>query len=75
MKINKNSLSFTHSPLGKRKNYQAPDIWMGKSQLIKMICQSSGSGSGNMGDGGNANEDHRFWDDEDDSPNIWDKEE
>lgn len=73
MKINKNSLSFTHSPLGNRNNYQSPDIWMGKSQLIKMICQGL---SGNTDDqGGGANEDHRFWDDEDDGPNIWDKEE
>ena len=74
MKINKNSLSFTHSPLGNRKNYQAPDIWMGKSQLTKMICQGS-IDEGSTSDGGEANEDHRFWDDEDDSPNIWDKEE
>ena len=74
MKINKNSLSFTHSPLGNRKNYQAPDIWMGKSQLIKMICESEPSGS-TAEDGGGANEDHHFWEDEDDSPNIWDKEE
>lgn len=64
---------FARLPLGDRKKYEEPTIWVGKLPQISIIC--AGSDSGNTGQGGGANEDHINWEEEKGNSSIWEEEE
>ena len=64
MGINNNRPCFTRLPLGDRKDYEKPAIWVDKLPLVSIIC--AGSVSGNTGEGGDANQDHIFRAEEED---------
>ncbi len=63
---------FARLPLGDRKNYEEPTIWVDKLPQISIIC--AGSDSGNTGSG-DANKDHIYWEEEKGNSSIWEEEE
>lgn len=68
METNIHDLSFQLS-LSQCNNYQKPDLWVFGWQPVGMIC-----GSGNEGEGGDANEDLSF-EEESESHSFWDESE
>lgn len=70
MRSNNNRPWSTRLPLGDRKYYQKPAIWVGKLQPFRMIC-----GSGNEDPWGGANEDHTNWEEGNGNVSIWEEEE
>ncbi len=65
---------FARLPLGDRKNYEEPTIWVDKLPQISIIC--AGSYSGNTGqEGGDANEDHINWEEGKGNNSVWEEEE
>ena len=63
---------FARLPLGDRKNYEEPTIWVDKLPQISIIC--AGSDSANTGSG-EANEDHINWEEGNGNSSIWEEEE
>ena len=63
---------FARLPLGDRKNYEEPTIWVDKLPQISIIC--AGSDSGNTGSG-EANEDHINWEEGKGNSSVWEEEE
>ena len=69
----------TFLPFGDRKHYQKPAIWVDNLLPISIFC--AGSGSANTGQGGDSNEDHSFWDENEDinicdeDPSFWNEDE
>ena len=68
MGINNNRSCFTHMPLCDLKNYQKPEIWVAKLEQFSMICETEP----NTNPGGDANEDHSTWEEEEDIHSLWD---
>ena len=72
MRTNNNRSWTTRMPLGSRKCYQKPATWVDELHPLSILGDGH---SGNTGQGGNANEDQLFWEEEGQgNVSIWDEE-